>query len=43
MDEAEKKSYWFQDFIRNKVQSVKHELFENLEKGKDSQTTSENY
>ena len=37
MSEASKSS-WFQDFIQDKIKSVKPQLLENLEKGKDSIT-----
>ena len=37
MSEAGKSS-WFQDFIQDKIKSVKPQLLENLEKGKDSIT-----
>ena len=31
----EEKSYWFQDFIRDKIKSVKPQLLEKLDQGKD--------
>ena len=35
MSQGEQLSYWFQDFVKAKISSVKPKLLEKLEKGKD--------